>query len=51
MKFEVESNPAAVHYTPATADTLNGGIYDSVLGRDVNTPHNPFVDNNLIADI
>ena len=51
MKFEVESSPAAVHYTPIAANTPNDGVYDSVLGRDVNTLHNPFVDDNIIADI
>lgn len=51
VQFEVEPHPSTVKYTHASADTLHTGVYDPILGRDVNTPHNPFVDDTLMADI
>ena len=51
VEFDEETDPTSVSYVQATADALHQGVYNSTLGRDVNTPHNPFVDDTLMADI
>ena len=37
-------------YTQATPYTIHKGVYDPAQGRDVNTPHNSFVDDTLISE-
>ena len=49
VEFAVESEPSNMVYTQATPDTIHKGVYDPSQGRDVNTPHNPFVDDTLIT--
>ena len=51
VEFEVEENPLSVQYTQAIADDIHRGVFDPSQGRDVNTPHHPFVDDTLMADI
>ena len=51
VQFDVESNPENVLYVPAVADELNPGVLDPITGKAVKTPHNPFVDDTLMADI
>ena len=51
VEYEVEEDPSSVQYTPEVADDLHQGVYDPTLGRDMNTPHNQFSDNTLMADI
>ena len=47
----VDDYPDPSVFVQAVADCVNTGVFDSALGRDVNTPHNPFVDDSLMADI
>ena len=50
IEFDVESDPSKVSYTQSTPDNIHTYVYDSSKGRDVNTLHNQFVKNTLIAE-
>ena len=51
VDFVEDDNPDPSVFVQAIADKINNGVFDKVLGRDVNTPHNPFVDDTLMAEI
>ena len=51
VKFVKDDNPDPAVFVQAIADGIHKGLFNELPGRDVNTPHNPFVDNTLMADI
>ena len=44
--FEIELDTSIVFYTQAVPGIIHNGVYDPFMGRDVNIPHNPFVDHS-----
>lgn len=51
VEFAVDNKPDPSDFVQAIADSINKGVLDDSLGRDVNTPHDLFVDDTLMADI
>ena len=51
VEFATSDNPDPSVFVQAKADDVHTGVYDTALGRDVNTPHNQFVEDTLMADI
>ena len=51
VEFVKDDNPDPIVFVQAIADGIHKGVFDELLGRDVDTPHNPFVDDTLMADI
>ena len=51
VEFEVDNNSTSVCLTQAFSDSIHKCVYDPSLGRDVNAPHNPFVDDTMMDDI
>ena len=51
VQFDTEPNPESVTFVQAKADFLNPGVINPDTGLAVKTPHFPFVDDTLMADI
>ena len=51
VEFVEDDNPYPSAFFQDITDKMNNGVFDKVLGRDVNTPHNPFVDDTLMVEI
>ena len=51
VEIEVEPNQHQVKFVPTKADSINKGVFHPGTTTSVNTPHNPFVDDTLMADV
>lgn len=51
VQFETEADPSSVVYVQAVADSINKGVFVEGSDTPVNTPHNPYVDDSLFADV
>ena len=50
ISYSTPSSPTDTSYTNAVPDSLNKGVLDKN-GDPINTPHNMFVDDNVIAEV
>ena len=50
VEFVVDDKPDPSVFVQEI-DSINKGVFDNALGRDVNTSHDPFVDDTLMGDI
>ena len=51
VEFVADDKPDPSGFVQEIADSINKGVFDDSLGRNINTPHNTFVDGTLMADI
>ena len=51
VQFDIESHPDKVTFVQAKADSLNPGVLNPDTGLSVETPHFPYVDDTLMADV
>ena len=51
VKFASSPPSDPVVFVQATVDFINQGVIDPTTGLSIETPHNPFVDDTLMADV